>query len=144
MRTRRNQSTPAADGLNSSAGRSAYIVALVLLVTGCGKPPAPATSDPAPAGAVLQAMPNPVPTGSNSTTITWDSGTKTTAQLYVSQDGGAEKLLSEDRKGSKQVEWIGTGSYEFRLYAGKDHTTRLASLVVTRGAAVQSSTERKQ
>jgi glycosyltransferase involved in cell wall biosynthesis len=46
---------------------------------------------------------------------------------------GPERLFGEGAKGSVEVPWIETGkSYEFRLYAGTDHTKRLATVTVTR------------
>ena len=53
--------------------------------------------------------------------------------MYVSEDGGADNLFAEGTNGNKDAPWIRTGStYEFRLYAGSDHKTMLASVKVTR------------
>ncbi len=85
--------------------------------------------------ASIQAQPNPVPAGEGlgSTTIVWKTGDGSQGQVYVSEDGGADNLFAEGTNGNKDAPWIRTGStYEFRLYAGSDHKTMLASVKVTR------------
>jgi hypothetical protein len=119
----------------------------VLFVWGCSREQAPSGGDQRPAGLVavtLQATPNPVPSGSNATTVTWDAGTGKTAQLFVSQSDGPEKLVSEGRKGSKEIKWIGKGNYEFRLYAGKEHESKLATVVVIGTTPAPKTLEQKQ
>jgi hypothetical protein len=86
--------------------------------------------------ATLDATPNPLPAGKDLgvTTISWDTGDKSFAQIYISENGGPDtKMFAEGAKNSKQVKWIKTGhSYEFRLYAGKEHQLLLAKVLVTR------------
>jgi hypothetical protein len=90
------------------------------------------------ASAAITASPNPVPAGANlgKTTITWNTGDGTVGQVYVSVGGTPEKLFADDRpQGSLDAAWIGAGTtYEFRLYAGKDHKRLLGSVKVTRKA----------
>jgi len=115
------------------------LLAGLLLVVACGSPQA--AQGPARGGgqsqtaATIEASPNPVPTGSEpgTTTITWKTGDGSQAQVYVSQDGAAEKLFASGSEGSTDAAWIQAGStYEFRVYAGSDHKTQLASVKVTR------------
>ena len=81
----------------------------------------------------LSAEPNPVTVGSAETTISWDTGDGTVGQVWVSEDGGHEKLFVEGVNGSSEVGWINAGSvYEFRLYAGRDRSVLLRHHVVTR------------
>jgi hypothetical protein len=69
------------------------------------------------------------------TQLTWDTGSAAAGQVYVVVDGKGEKLFGEGRIGSQSVPWINTGStYEFRLYAGKEHKKQLAKVKVTRKA----------
>lgn len=119
----------------------------VLLMTACSEERAPTGADSAPGpstAATLQAAPNPVPADSSATTITWDAGAGGTAQLYVSQNGGPEKLVAENRKGSKPINWIYTGTYEFRLYAGTERESKLATIVVTGGKPAPKTLEQQQ
>ena len=79
--------------------------------------------------------PHSVPAGGGlgTTTITWKTGDGSQGQVYVSQDGAAENLFDAGTDDSKEAPWIQTGStYEFRVYAGSDHKTQLASVKVTR------------
>jgi hypothetical protein len=114
------------------------LTGLALLVA-CGGP----QGSQAPAGGAAQsqtsasitATPNPVPAGSGpgSTTIAWKTGDGSQGQVYVSQDGGTDNIFDAGTDGSKDAPWIQTGStYEFRVYAGSDHKTQLASVKVTR------------
>jgi len=84
----------------------------------------------------ITATPNPVPAGEGkfgTTTVTWDTGDGSIGEVYVSVNGAAEKLFAGNRsKGSLEAAWIGKGDHEFRLYAGKEHKTLLASVRVTR------------
>jgi hypothetical protein len=122
--------------------------AFVLLQAGLGCQKAPPGQAPvgqaqppraagAPTGPTISADPNPVPAGAEKqakTVITWSTGDGSPGEVYVSTNGGAEKLFVANRaKGSHEVPWIRKGEYEFRLYAGKEHKTVLASVKVTRG-----------
>jgi hypothetical protein len=111
----------------------------LLVLSGCGGPrPASAPTggaDQSPTGASILANPNPVPPGGGlgTTTVTWKTGDGGQGQVYVSQDGGTETLFDAGTDNSKEAPWIQTGStYEFRVYAGSDHKTQLASVKVTR------------
>src|SRR5688572_9236180 len=89
-------------------------------------------------GAVLTATPNPVPkgTGPGATTLTWGTEDKSFNQVYVSVDDGPEKLVAQGGPGSQEVPWIHPGArYKFRLYAGKEHQTVLATVEVTKELA---------
>ena len=114
---------------------------LGLFVSGCDRPPAatdsaapPAsasTNDPAFAGVVFRADPNPVPPGEGKgrTTIIWDTGSDAVGEVYVVSNEN-EKLFGTGRQGSQEAPWIAPGSNEFRLYSQADHKL-LAKLVVT-------------
>ncbi len=110
------------------------------LATGCkrsaGNGAASTTKDEG-AATVLRAEPNPVPLGAGkgpaSTTLTWSTADGSFSQVYVSLDGGPEKLVVEGKPGTKTIKWIYSKvMYEFRLYKGKDHKTLLATIQVTR------------
>ncbi len=105
---------------------------------GCGpsKNPeanAPAAS-PAASAARITASPNPVTTGEGhgTTTVTWNTGDGTTGQVYVSADGTPEAIFAEGSTGSAPAPWIEAGkTFEFRLYAGTEHTKMLVKTQVT-------------
>lgn len=81
----------------------------------------------------ITADPNPVPTraGVGRTTIAWDTGTPSMAQVYVSVNGGPEILFAGGARGSQAAPWIQAGStYEFRLYEGTNRAKLLASVNV--------------
>ncbi|MEX2287047.1 MAG: hypothetical protein WD648_08160, partial [Planctomycetaceae bacterium] len=115
---------------------ASLLVAVTLI--GCGSREVEPRREPdrgTPAGApLLKAEPNLVPKANKmgKTTITWNTGDGSWGQVYVSENGGMEKLFMQERSGSKEVAWIGKkGTYEFRLYAGSDHERLLASVTVT-------------
>jgi hypothetical protein len=86
---------------------------------------------------MLKASPNPVPAGPGmgATTISWNTGTGLSGQVYVLPSGKPEKLFAQGRKGSKDATWIQAGrSYQFRFYEGTDRKKLLASVEVTRDA----------
>jgi hypothetical protein len=119
---------------------SSLVLMSLLVYAGCSgdDEPAPigAASSAAAAGPQISASPNPVPAGPEkfgTTTITWDTGDGSIGEVYVSVNGKAEKLFAGNRrKGSLEAPWIGKGEHEFRLYAGTEHKTVLASVMVTR------------
>ena len=82
----------------------------------------------------LAASPNPAPPGPQdlgTTTISWSTGGRGPGEVWVSDDGAPEKLFASGAEGSQEAAWIRPGAtYEFRLYAGSDHTTQLASVKV--------------
>lgn len=91
-------------------------------------------ASPAASAATITASPNPVTTGEGpgTTTITWNTGDGTTGQIYVSEDGGPERLFTAGPKGSLPAPWIQTGkTFDFSLYAGTEHTKVLAKVQVT-------------
>ncbi len=121
---------------NRGVGAVKLLCALALTFPGCGGAPTPQTpttgSAASPQGAYISAEPNPLPSERDvRTTISWDVGEGATGQVYVSVEGSAEKLFAQDRKGSKPVKWAIKGRNEFSLYAGIDHTQKVASIVVT-------------
>jgi len=81
----------------------------------------------------IMASPNPVPAGAGpgQTTIAWNTGDGSAAQVYLSQDGGPDTLFAAGSDGSASAPWIQAGSaYVFKLFAGTDHTTLLRSVTV--------------
>ena len=104
----------------------------------CGPSKSPeanaSAASPAAPATTIMASPNPVITGegSGNTTITWNTGDGSTGQVYVSEDGGPERLCVEGSTGSTPVAWIQAGkTFEFRLYAGTEHAKVLAKTQVT-------------
>lgn len=86
-------------------------------------------------GPTLIAAPNPVPAGFglSSTTISWDSGDGSVGQVWVSVDGGTERLFAQGPTGSAEAPWIRRGhAYLFRLYQGTAQATALRQVQVTR------------
>jgi hypothetical protein len=60
--------------------------------------------------------------------------------VYVSINGGPEKLFATADGGAQDADWIWRGStYEFRLYAGSHREHLLRTLTVTRGDDVATS-----
>jgi hypothetical protein len=87
--------------------------------------------------ATITADPNPVPPGGElgATTITWDTGSDQSGEVYVSENGGPEKRFVAGSSGSHNVKWVRAGKrYEFRLYEGSAHSKMLANVLVTRPA----------
>ena len=113
-------------------------VAALLIIGGCGSPRAlsssldsgSATAAPSAAKASIVASPNPVPASSNNTTISWNAGDSQTGGVYVSTNGAPESLFAEAKTGSQPANWIVKGTYEFRLYADKDHKKQLGTVLV--------------
>ena len=120
---------------NRSLLRADFLVLFVALVpasAGCGQNATQQTASPA----TIMADPNPVPAGADKhgkTIISWDTGDGTLGQVFVSVNGGEERRFSGPlSRGTQEAPWIGKSDYEFRLYAGKEQTKRLASVTVTR------------
>ena len=81
----------------------------------------------------LTADPNPVPvdTGTGTTMIAWDTGDGSVGELMVAVNGKSETIFAKGSKGERKAEWIVPGGrYEFRLYAGDERTSPLASVTV--------------
>ncbi len=118
-----------------------YSIAAAFLLASCDKTPStaqnPSSSSPGQnwtaAGVTLTASPNPVPSGSDpgTTTIAWNSGGKASAAVYVSIDGGEEKLFGTAPEGTSEAPWIQPDmTYEFRLYASVERKELLGRLSV--------------
>jgi hypothetical protein len=120
-----------------------------VLLSGCSQKEKPAGPTPPPvtqaepkAGpkdgskAELTAVPNPVPAGKGlgKTTLSWNIKGNKNADLYVSVDGGPERLFAKGGiKGKTTVPWISNDTrYTFSVYATKEHQTPLASVKVER------------
>jgi hypothetical protein len=116
--------------------RRCLILAGLSVVAGCSwKVPTPAdyVPDEGPTEAWIIAIPNPVPAGRGPgrTIVTWHTGDGAPGQVYVSIGGQPERLFSSNP--SHQETTINSkDEYEFRLYAGSDHATQLATVKVTR------------
>ena len=121
------EQVPASDSSKSSAAVSPNVTANT---TGS------AASTPSKSAATLTASPNPVPPGQGfgTSTITWNTGDGTVGQVYVAEGDKPEKPFAGPlSQGSLDAPWIGVGTtYEFRLYAGQEHKTLLASAKVVR------------
>lgn len=118
------------------------LVLAALLFTGCGRAPTPSSTSPndlttskgpdvpTETGIVLRADPNPVPGGTESgkTTIIWQTGSQSVADIYY-VDGQNETLFASGSKGSKEAS-IRPGSNEFRLYNQGQHKL-VKQLIVT-------------
>jgi hypothetical protein len=116
--------------------RKLLFVVGVLVVSGCsGKANTPSDYIPSaePSDAWIIAIPNPVPAGRGpgKTIVTWYTGDGSPGEVYVSIDGGAEKLFS-DRVSHHDTVINSNHKYEFRLYAGTDHKAQLGTVKVTR------------
>jgi hypothetical protein len=92
------------------------------------------SASPGASTVTITASPNPVPAsqGPGTTTITWNTGDGSAGQVYVSVDGGTEASFAAGPPGSVAAPWIEAGkTFEFRLYAGTEHTKMLAKTQVT-------------
>jgi hypothetical protein len=108
----------------------------LMVVAGCSwkaKTPTDYIPPEEPSEPWIIAIPNPVPAGRGpgKTIVNWYTGDGSPGQVYVSIGGGPERLFSD---GSSHRETVinGRDEYEFRLYAGNDRATRLATVKVTR------------
>ncbi|MBI4213184.1 MAG: hypothetical protein HY534_02655 [Chloroflexi bacterium] len=64
--------------------------------------------------------------------ITWDTGTGLTGQLYVSEGQGPEELYAQGPVGTRDVPGLTPGdTYYFSLYEGTGHVQELAAVSVT-------------
>jgi hypothetical protein len=119
--------------------RRHFVVGL-LVVAGCsGKANTPTdyVGPEEPGEAWIIATPNPVPVGRGpaKTIVNWYTGDGSPGQVYVSIGGGPEKLFSANPS-HHDATLSSKGEYEFRLYAGTDHTTLLGTVKVTRDQAI--------
>jgi hypothetical protein len=93
------------------------------------------------ATASLSASPNPVRTRAwaGTTSVSFTTGA-TVGQVYVSINGGPEKLFATANSGAQDAGWIWRGStYEFRLYAGGHREHLLRTLTVSRSDDVTAT-----
>lgn len=64
--------------------------------------------------------------------IRWSTGDGSIGQVYVSENGGEERLLAQGAEGGQEDRWIRPGGlYEFRLYPVTDRHRVLARVTVT-------------
>src|SRR5262245_32813324 len=95
-------------GAQTRFATSLLAVAL-LLAEGCGSRDAGnsgAAARGTPNGApVLKADPNPVPKAEKlgKTTITWNTGDGSWGQVYVSVNGGEERLFKQEKSGAEEA-----------------------------------------
>jgi hypothetical protein len=106
------------------------------VVAGCSwRAPVPAdyVPDEGSTDPWIIATPNPVPPGRGpgKTIVNWWTGDGVRGQVYVSIGGGPEQLFSSNSS-HQEASIDSKKEYEFRLYAGTDHATRLAAVKVTR------------
>jgi hypothetical protein len=118
--------------------RTTAVFLPLLFFAGCNPskiPEATAPSaSPGASTATITASPNPVlaSQGPGTTTVTWNTGDGSAGQVYVSVDGGPETLFTGSASGSAAAPWIEAGkTFEFRLYAGTEHSKILAKTQVT-------------
>ncbi len=92
-------------------------------------------------GVSLRAIPNPgiVTEMHGSTTIEWSTGDGSLGRVYVSKDGGPERLFAEGSKSSADANWITNGStYEFRLYSWRSSPTLIATTICNRSKEIKT------
>jgi len=125
--------TPAGEGRPTSATPQPQTTSLAKPAPGN----APAGT-PTPGTSTVTASPNRVLFGADqvdqvgTSTISWSTGTSDLGQLFVSMDRQPDKLFVEGSDGSAVANWLRPGSsYEFHLYAGREHRQQLASATVT-------------
>jgi hypothetical protein len=116
-------------------GRFLFLVG-ILVGAGCsGRANIPSDYVPPeePSEAWIIAIPNPVPAGRGpgKTIVNWYTGDGSPGQVYLSIAGGPEQLFSTNIS-HHEATIDSKGEYEFRLYAGTDHATKLGSVKVTR------------
>ena len=123
-----------------SRGTALCLILAGLFVIGCGRPSSPDSAAPVPpasennareVGVVLRAAPNPVPGGTETgtTTITWQTGSESAADIYYF-NGKDETLFASGPRGSKEATFIRPGSNEFRLY-NQGERKLVTQLIVT-------------
>jgi hypothetical protein len=118
--------------------RTTAVVMPLFFLAACNPSKAPEanapTASPGASTATITASPNPVPVGQGpgTTTITWNTGDGSVGTVYLAKDGEPEAPFASGTPGSAVAPWIEAGkTYEFRLYAGTEHTKMLAKTQVT-------------
>jgi hypothetical protein len=126
--------------------RRCLILAGLSVVAGCSwkaQTPADYVPDLGPTEAWIIALPNPVPAGRGpgKTILNWYTGDGSPGQVYVSIGGGPEQLFSNNPS-HHEATIKSKGDHEFRLYAGTDHSTQLATVKVTRDQPTRVQSQR--
>ena len=118
--------------------RTTVVVLPLFFLAACNPSKAPEanapTASPGASTATITALPNPVAVGEGhgTTTITWNTGDGSVGQVYLAKDGEPEAAFASGTPGSQEAPWIEAGkTYEFRLYAGTEHSKMLAKVQVT-------------
>ena len=118
--------------------RTTAVVLPLFFLAACNPSKAPEanapTASPGASTATITASPNPVPVGEGpgTTTITWNTGDGSVGTVYLAKNGEPEAVFASGTPGSAPAPWIEAGkTYEFRLYAGTEHTKMLAKAQVT-------------
>jgi hypothetical protein len=118
--------------------RTTAVLLPLFVLAACNPSKAPEANapiaSPGASTATITASPNPVLVGqgSGTTTITWNTGDGSAGQVYLAKDGEPEAIFASGTPGSAAAPWIQAGTtYEFRLYAGTEHTKMLAKTQVT-------------
>jgi len=118
--------------------RTTAVVLPLFFLAACNPSKAPEanapTASPGGSTATITASPNPVLVGQGpgTTTITWNTGDGSVGTVYLAKDGEPEAAFASGKPGSQAAPWIEAGkTYEFRLYAGTEHTKMLAKTQVT-------------
>jgi hypothetical protein len=118
--------------------RTTAVVLPLFFLAACNPSKAPEanapTTSPGTSTATITASPNPVPVGQGpgTTTITWNTGDGSVGTVYVAKDSEPEAAFASGTPGTAAAPWIEAGkTYEFRLYAGSEHTKMLAKTQVT-------------
>lgn len=119
--------------------RIVFAVALCLATSGCSNQAENSHANsvvPQVAAPWIKAEPNPVPSQAGSdkgtTTISWDAGDGSNAEVYLQVAGKPDQLFSGGSRYKKDATWIKKGTkYEFVLFAGSEHKTELARVAVS-------------
>ncbi len=75
-----------------------------------------------------------------SITLNW-SATTSDAQVWVSHNGGPQKLYAQGPAGSGRIDWISRGTTVFTLWSGTAQEHLLATLVVTADSGASASAD---
>ncbi len=87
--------------------------------------------------ASILATPKPAPSGDGSgvTLLDWDTGDGSLGEVYLSENGGPEILVTRSSRMMTIVPWVAAGPiYEFRLYLAPDRKNLLATVKVAESA----------
>jgi len=87
--------------------------------------------------ASILATPKPAPSGDGSgvTLLDWNTGDGSLGEVYLSENGGPEILVTRSSRMMTTVPWMAAGPiYEFRLYLAPDRKNLLATVKVAESA----------